>query len=91
MSMVWPTLGSRTAKEQNRSNTLIVSTVAFCTEPLASSLLITKSKLTILANFLVIVSFLDCNFSYYLVLVTNLFGIIVIVKVMSIFLVFVII
>ena len=43
------------------------------------SLLITKSKLTILANFLVIVSFLDCNFSYYLVLVTNLFGIIVIV------------
>jgi len=55
------------------------------------SLLITKSKLTILANFLVIVSFLDCNFSYYLVLVTNLFGIIVIVKLMSIFLVFVII
>ena len=29
-------LGSRTAKEQNRSNTLIVSIVAFCTEPLAS-------------------------------------------------------
>ena len=38
-----------------------------------------------------VVSFLDCKFSYYLVLVTNLFGIIVIVivKLMSIFLVFV--
>ena len=89
--MVWPTLGSRMAKEQNRSNTLIVSIVAFCTEPLASVITNNLSKLTILANFLVIVSFLDCNFSYYLVLVTNLFGIIVIVKLMTIFLVFVII
>ena len=51
----------------------------------------TEQKLTILANFLVIVSFLDCNFSYYLVLLTNLFGIIVIVKPMLIFLLFVII
>ena len=45
------------------SNTPVVSIVAFCTEwcteALSSVTLITKSKLTILANFLVIVRFLD--------------------------------
>jgi len=65
------------------SNTPVVSIVAFALNGAHNhwhpSLLITKSKLTILANFLAIVSFLDCNFSYYLVLVTNLFGITVIV------------
>jgi len=66
------------------SNTPVVSIVAFAPNGAQKhwhpSLLITKSKLTILANFLVIVSFLDCNFSYYLVSVTNLLGIIVIVN-----------